>query len=1091
MRRNICIKSTLRQPLRAALLFMLIGAVSFTFISRMVEYVIIAREGDRLSGYYRSIGMLIPDDPDEWDISDGAEVVAASGHVAYDDIRRSYSGVLDGIYNADISGGIDTTPEKFESLSKHAADEDIDYFHEHPLHIGDVFMYARLSKVTETGKPARRGAGGRRNPLAAPTSGAKAYYELEFDVESIISGHPENALVGQQLTALFFPEYWSDAAPQLGDMETGSLYLIRTYYNTIFTYDIPRPTTRLRTLTDDGPLFLKADSGAGMDIGAFELAGLEAEIALTRENQHAMNVLTTRDMSAMEIVQESSRSHYLVDGRWIDFEDDRSGNRVCVVNNIFAELRGLSPDDTIKLNLRMLNYNAYGYITDEGDRAHWQGYPTHEEEFEIVGLFGQTDAQLASSPAYVNNIYIPDSCCPFDYTISSGLASYAYSFILKSSRYQEAFLSDTKDALADLGMSAQFLENGFNTFWDSQKPIRQSTALSAWVTGLLAVLALALSAVLYTRMRRKEFAILRGLGSPAGAAAMKMLTPITMIAVVASIAGGLLSWNRTLLKAAETLSAISGPVGVAVTADLPVIWLAGLCAGIFMMQALLAALGSLILARRPILALLSGITAQTRRERKQGLPKHGASPADPNAAKRMKVASAESHDGISTQATDTRESSNTQAQSAKLPASALARQISRSVRRSALKSALAAAVALGAILALGRMHMSILRFSAEIDYLYGSTVVDGAIIPRGGVLSVENALNGLISKKTVDSILDTGIVESTYLEAGAIGGLSNSDIHRANELPGAVEDWAEGGGAMETIHFFAFNDSSRFFAASGGGASIIYAEGWDGSVFSMEWVPVRRLQMPAPIPAVMPASLCEQWGMNLGDTFNPYVPKFSGDREFAIVGIYTGEVSICGISDDTTILLPWDAMAGLQGDGLMYSTAEFIIDRTKNRELVAAHNDMVAIAGNADAGPVALRLLIWDEELRTVVAPMEKTLQLLSVLYPIAIIASILIAMILASLQTLSKAKEAAIMLVLGVTKPQVCAAMCVEQIALCIAGLLPGIAAIAYISGFSVAVSTCLICASLYFAGDLLGSLGASMIVTGRKPLELLQAKE
>ena len=72
MKGNLFVKSTLRQPVRTLLLLLLIGFVSFAFISRAVEYLVVSRETDRLAGYYRAIGSLEPEDPDAWDVTEGA-----------------------------------------------------------------------------------------------------------------------------------------------------------------------------------------------------------------------------------------------------------------------------------------------------------------------------------------------------------------------------------------------------------------------------------------------------------------------------------------------------------------------------------------------------------------------------------------------------------------------------------------------------------------------------------------------------------------------------------------------------------------------------------------------------------------------------------------------------------------------------------------------------------------------------------------------------------------------------------------------------------------------------------------------------------
>ena len=102
MKRNVCLQSTLRQPVRTLFLLLLIGLISFAFISRAVEYLVVNRETDRLAGYYRAIGFLEPSDGFAFY---GLELVSKSQHVALMDQRRACSGVLQGVFNADIEIG--------------------------------------------------------------------------------------------------------------------------------------------------------------------------------------------------------------------------------------------------------------------------------------------------------------------------------------------------------------------------------------------------------------------------------------------------------------------------------------------------------------------------------------------------------------------------------------------------------------------------------------------------------------------------------------------------------------------------------------------------------------------------------------------------------------------------------------------------------------------------------------------------------------------------------------------------------------------------------------------------------------------------
>jgi len=110
--RNICLQSTLRQRVRTLFLLLLEGLISFAFISRAVEYLVVERETDRLAGYYRSIGIMDKKNPTyissfTWEalielqeksgenkMEEGAELVSQSQYVAFDDRRRSASALL-------------------------------------------------------------------------------------------------------------------------------------------------------------------------------------------------------------------------------------------------------------------------------------------------------------------------------------------------------------------------------------------------------------------------------------------------------------------------------------------------------------------------------------------------------------------------------------------------------------------------------------------------------------------------------------------------------------------------------------------------------------------------------------------------------------------------------------------------------------------------------------------------------------------------------------------------------------------------------------------------------------------------------------
>jgi predicted lysophospholipase L1 biosynthesis ABC-type transport system permease subunit len=117
----------------------------------------------------------------------------------------------------------------------------------------------------------------------------------------------------------------------------------------------------------------------------------------------------------------------------------------------------------------------------------------------------------------------------------------------------------------------------------------------------------------------------------------------------------------------------------------------------------------------------------------------------------------------------------------------------------------------------------------------------------------------------------------------------------------------------------------------------------------------------------------------------------------------------------------------------------------------------------------------------------------MSVLYPVTIAVSVLVAAGLAVLIMFQNAKSAAVMRVLGSKKAQTRTALCAEQIVLSITGLTVGLIILAIIvRDINAATNhSALFCVVLYIAGTLAGSLFGAILVTNKTPLELLQVRE
>jgi hypothetical protein len=251
------------------------------------------------------------------------------------------------------------------------------------------------------------------------------------------------------------------------------------------------------------------------------------------------------------------------------------------------------------------------------------------------------------------------------------------------------------------------------------------------------------------------------------------------------------------------------------------------------------------------------------------------------------------------------------------------------------------------------------------------------------------------------------------------------------------------------------------------------------------------------LPALFPASMLEQLQLNVGDTIQ-ITGQSSSTYPCVIVGQYSGGRITTSHSNIipwkngaiNPILIPLSALESMDGSQTRFTVAHFSLDPKRNRELPQFRADMEKVM--QDLGG-KLNFVIWDEELRIVVAQLDKNLSLLQVLYPVVIGVSVLIGAGLCFLLLLGATREAAILRVLGTTRRAVRLALIIEPLVLSILGVLLGlgISRLLWTSPDLLSSIPLLVSAALYLAGVMAGSVVGAISVTNKKPIELLQVKE
>ena len=1048
-------KSTLRRPLRSTLLMLLIILLSFLFISRTVEYVIVNNEIETLSKYYRSIGVLSNNTPLDDDVSRGVELISDSSLIDFHDHRRITGATLHDIYNAD-----------------------------NPAMSFDVGMRRNHNDAWLIGTVTRE-------PFIDENKGAHGAYIIWLKVDEILAGYPEYAQIGESVRIFHLLNSPDEKLQSLDVLMTDDRVFMRTYYDSVvFNNFNPKNaymSLRLKPFDAD-MLFMKLDYDEKLDFNLPENASLRKELEIVQLNQRAVALYTSKDMSAIPAVQEQTRNMYLTEGRWLNRDDDIEGRNVAVIHHSLAEIRGLSLGDTLSMTVRDFgNIPTWvGAIDTDELRESWQDFPTHEINLEIVGIHAYYIPQWAL-PVFGGIIHIPDSVMPLGFG-GNIIRETEYSFVLKSSRDQDVFIDSYGEALQRLGITLSFTGVNADHFWTSVTPILESLRLNVLIVSILTLIGLLLVVFLYLLMVRKEFAIRRALGSPKRIVVVSAILPLSIIGLSGIVASGLFSWNYTLEKAAGVLAEIEQPDGIELFTSLSPVWLLGICAGLFLVLVIFMLGGTLFIAGHPVLELLQGVQAKRINERQKDTAAERYTGAqilaqdENNAGTRYR-----SEYGIAKSKSNLSFKYNSFI--------AYSRIVWRSIYRVPAKSFLVIFLTATVLLALGWMLLTIEHSEADVSEMVDNVNIQIDVVRKNPVFSGgygSEGYGGFINQRTVDNIRFNVFISDYNLQTGTVldfvAYIEDFDRNFDPYAPySSFESYETQFRRINSVRFAGITSFDDFFAYIGRqNIEIDWATGWSGNVFFL----INNVYRIYPV--IFPAGLAEQSGLKPGDyIFTPF-----GNHETKLPGIAV----IAGLYDDSNgfqevlaSIYVIEHMHERLDMTLYYTVANFTIDPLFNRDLDSVYEKIEGWVNSAGAGNQPLITIIRDSELRLAIAPLEQTIRLLSALLPVALIGFIFLTAGVSVLLLLQTTREAAYLRVLGATKFRVRFMLSIQQVFLGFVGLTVGLNGILFLfsSLTGATENTLLIYAGLFLTGISASAIFTAILITKRKPMELMQIKE
>lgn len=1049
MRMDIFSRSALRRPIKLLLLVVVTALISAAFISRASQYLLIRQETERLGSYYKSVLSL----RGGWQATDDAvEYLSARRDVDTVNTYRYVSGVMQ---------------EDFRN-----ADTDL----QNASYSTSIIAFYGVLRGWDPS-------------------------QFYFDTDQVEAGYPEYITEGRSmhlLRAQNDENKVEDPDSAFAQLEKGERYLVigvfesRNPLHVVVDKDGSHYTTMDFFALGDNLYFLPVPEGQTPDWSDPELRIWQQQLAMTNTEQRALNMIAAEDMSVLPEIQQENPDIYLADGRWLNREDHAQGRRVCVIHAGLALMRGLKVGDTLTIGLRDLPSTFMGYFIPY-ESQQWELFWQQDssvDTYEIVGVFDYLNPHRNS--CFRNNAYIPASAVPETFRnvgitalnreLYSSCAMYCtsdlmpqpdqVSFTLTSPDHTARFLVEARSELADMGYEVEVLSSDWDAFQAAAGPMQQSALINTGLfAGILAVVA-CLTTFLYFRMSQRDIAIARALGVPARQCIRGALRPILLIDLLGAGCGALAGWWSAIESGEEILQTLSEFAEEEVPLALPAHWLLLLWGGVFLVLLLLALCGGTYLSTRPVLELLQNGRAAPR----NAVPPEGQAEATAGeGAGSIHLSRSASAPGA---AARTGESLAAPVRSMGLACTLWFAW--RQILRARLRTTLTIVLAAGFTVGLAAIELSIAENQEKIDQLYKTTEVRAELVKLDTSKKIRGG--GFIRWDTIEALLSAGYVtDDVYLEGASSGTIF---LYKPG-MEEAVTHYIADQENMLRVYLCAFNDEEDFLSptGSGSGVTITYLEGWDRDLFAEDWTAGEGYT-----PIVVPKEMYHQSVEKLG--------LLCKSVQFCeIAGYYEGTVS-AERNETYPILLPLSVYQEMGEGRATYSRAHVTLNPKLNRELSQFTNTVTEISSR-QLGVAALQAVVWDQELRLAVAPLENNIQLMRVLFPVTLVLSLLVAAGIAGLFVMISAKEVAIMRVLGTSRLRSRLTLAVQMAFTSAFGLALGLGGVLAYAGrsrpdllASLAVTSSL-CAALYLLLAVLGSVVSASIATSRNPLELLQVKE
>jgi ABC-type lipoprotein release transport system permease subunit len=713
------------------------------------------------------------------------------------------------------------------------------------------------------------------------------------------------------------------------------------------------------------------------------------------------------------------------------------------VSWLFLERNNLSIGDklTIGLGDRLFEqHSGDGAVTYIPERQ-WDVVKT--VELEIVGAYEDVDPTHQRDAAmywgyHPCTVFVPMSLLPIEIPATHTIKPGEFSLFIGDARNIDAFLAKAEPLAEEMGITLRFSDRGWSKVKDGINTSQTASLLTAVFFIFAASAALLLSVYLYIGRNKKTYAIMRALGVPHKKARQWLVLPLGLLTFLAVPVGGIIGIFYASTTIITNLEVLAEAGFTDTSLSIAAIILCFVCE--IMLIALLTALFLWKMGRTPPLALLQGdviVVANVGRD-VAVKPQNKPAPAI----------------------------SFTPLQQAKLPPAArrysafrqvtayILKHISRVKWKTAISLTLAVALT-GALGFLAVTRLSYQELFKAVDVKY--TMSDFC---SSSVMTAEE------SELTEDLYYYSNFAVSLNASGASTLLTFTNDIERSFPDAEFIVDYTDGFNDLTLLN----EDDAHLIIGSG----------------TAEMLGLK----PGDSIDIMSFQRAEKYFMDFENgrydfSFDELIERILQESvTYTVAGVIESDRGII----NTGIFAPLGKTAekiNLAPFPVTYS--EFLItDNEKIHELDYFLEEL-RFASTQYSSSASFRVDLT--ELNNI----RRVRDLLIMLFPIALAGAVLIGLTAPGLIIIQSAKEAAILRVLGVTKKRARCMLMFEQIGLCVIGIaLAAGGLVLYNSGlFTRSAETLAVCGVLYLLGCVCAAFGASVSVTRRRILELLQVKE